>query len=193
MRSAPLWRLISTRTNVPHSDVNATPDAIIVGRRKLDAGAIDAFELAPPRRMARLSISAVHCSPATGKRARDQAQREKPCAIAPVTKLRAMRRRAQRRQGERHQPVDDELSRPSSAPWPNPWRADHSPRCATARSAAGHRPKRKITRAASAAACVATCAPIDALVAELIAATQRGFFLRGVLGLLVDGVGDRRR
>ena len=31
-------------------------------------------------------------------------------------------------------------------------------------SAAGHRPKRKITRAASAAACVPTCAPIEALV-----------------------------
>ena len=43
-------------------------------------------------------------------------------------------------------------------------------------SAAGHRPKRKMTRAASAAACVPTWAPIEALVAELIAGTQRGFF-----------------
>ena len=43
-------------------------------------------------------------------------------------------------------------------------------------SAAGHSPKRKMTRAASAAACVPTCAPIEALVAELIAGTQRGFF-----------------
>ena len=43
-------------------------------------------------------------------------------------------------------------------------------------SAAGHRPKRKMTRAASAAACVPTCAPIEALVGELIAGTQRGFF-----------------
>ena len=43
-------------------------------------------------------------------------------------------------------------------------------------SAAGHRPKRKITRAASAAEWVPTCAPIEALVAELIAGTQRGFF-----------------
>ena len=43
-------------------------------------------------------------------------------------------------------------------------------------SAAGHRPKRKITCAASAAACVPTWAPIEADVAELIAGTQRGFF-----------------
>ena len=43
-------------------------------------------------------------------------------------------------------------------------------------SAAGHRPKRKITRAASADAWVPTCAPIEAMVAELIAGTQRGFF-----------------
>ena len=42
-------------------------------------------------------------------------------------------------------------------------------------SAAGHRPKRNTTRAASAAACVPTWAPIEALVAELIAGTQRGF------------------
>src|SRR6185503_15303626 len=43
-------------------------------------------------------------------------------------------------------------------------------------SAAGHNPKRNTTRAASAAACVPTCAPIDALVGVLIAGTQRRFF-----------------
>ena len=41
-------------------------------------------------------------------------------------------------------------------------------------SAAGHNPKRNMTRAASAAACVPTWAPIEALVGELIAGTQRG-------------------
>ena len=43
-------------------------------------------------------------------------------------------------------------------------------------SAAGHSPKRNMTRAASAAACVPTWAPIEALVAVLIAGTQRGLF-----------------
>ena len=60
-------------------------------------------------------------------------------------------------------------------------------------SAAGHRPKRKMTRAASAAAWVPTWAPIEALVAELIAGTQRGFRCRGVLRLLVHRVGIARR
>ena len=41
-------------------------------------------------------------------------------------------------------------------------------------SAAGHSPKRKITFADSAAACVPTCAPIEAVVTELITGTQRG-------------------
>jgi hypothetical protein len=40
-------------------------------------------------------------------------------------------------------------------------------------SAAGHNPKRNTTRAASAAACVPTWAPIEALVGELISGTQR--------------------
>ena len=45
--------------------------------------------LPPPLRSASASISARYCSPAIGKRARDQAQREKLCVTAPVTKLRA--------------------------------------------------------------------------------------------------------
>jgi hypothetical protein len=54
--------------------------------------------------------------------------------------------------------------------------------------AAGHRPKRKSTRAASAAACVPTWAPVEAAVAEKVSGTQRG--LRGgVLRLLIDRVG----
>ena len=59
-------------------------------------------------------------------------------------------------------------------------------------SAAGHNPKRKMTRAASAAACVPTCAPIEAVVAVLIAGTQRGLFCRGVLRRLVHRVGIAR-
>jgi len=43
-------------------------------------------------------------------------------------------------------------------------------------SAAGHRPKRKMTRAASDDECVPTWAPIEAEVAEEIEGTQRGFF-----------------
>src|ERR1700730_5482479 len=45
--------------------------------------------LPPPLRTASASISAVHVCPATGKVARDHPQREKACAMAPVTKLRA--------------------------------------------------------------------------------------------------------
>ena len=56
-------------------------------------------------------------------------------------------------------------------------------------SAAGHSPKRKMTRAASAAACVPTWAPIEALVAELIAGTQRGFCAPASCVCLVHRVG----
>ena len=60
-------------------------------------------------------------------------------------------------------------------------------------SAAGHRPKRKMTRAASADACVPTCAPIDALVAVLMAGTQRGLFSAAswVFWSIVVGIAGR--
>ena len=49
-----------------------------------------------------------------------------------------------------------------------------------------------MTRAASAAACVPTCAPIEALVAVLISGTQRGFFASVVLRPLVHRAGIAR-
>src|SRR6516165_8608132 len=118
-------------------------------------------------------MSAVHFSPAIENVTLDHAQREKPCAIAPVTKLRACARAA----------IADSANgaRPGIRRCPSCQRADHhclalEPVAATphSSSAAGHNPKRNTIRAASAAAWVPTCAPVELLVAELIAGTQRG-------------------
>src|SRR5712675_1539960 len=123
--------------------------------------------LPPPLRTANASISAVHVRPATGKVARENPQREKACAMAPVTPLRACAFAA----------TAAMISCPSfhcafahSLAFGSVGAIPHSS------SAAGHKPKRKMTRAASAAACVPTCAPFEANVALLIAGTQRGFF-----------------
>jgi len=129
--------------------------------------------LPDPDRTARASISLVHSCPFAENVARDQAQREKACAIAPVTPLRAWAFAATCASGSG--------DRPGTVSCPSFHRA--ACRCVARgslgairhrSSAAGHKPKRKITRAASAAACVPTWAPIDAVVAELIAGTQRG-------------------
>ena len=56
-------------------------------------------------------------------------------------------------------------------------------------SAAGHRPKRKMTRAASAAACVPTWAPIEALVGRADRRHPARILRGGVLGRLVHRVG----
>src|SRR5258705_4117374 len=131
--------------------------------------------LPPPLRTASASISAVHVCPATGKVARDQPQREKACAMAPVTKLRAWALAAIM--------GNDSGAKPGISRWPSFQRA--ASHCLAVglggpiyhrSSAAGHKPKRNMTRAASAAACVPTCAPFEANVALLIAGTQRGFF-----------------
>ena len=52
--------------------------------------------------------------------------------------------------------------------------------------AAGQRPKRKMTFAASAATAVCTCAEIDAVVSCAMSGTQRGFFAAVVLLLAGD-------
>src|SRR4030088_998477 len=131
--------------------------------------------LPPPLRTASASISAVHVCPATGKVARDHPQREKACAMAPVTKLRAWAFAAIM--------DSDSGAKPGISRCPSFQRA--ASHCLAVgwvgaiphrSSAAGHRPKRNRTRAASAAACVATCAPSGAKGAVLIAGTQRGFF-----------------
>src|SRR5262249_3208241 len=129
--------------------------------------------LPAPRRTASASMSAVHaCSP-TRKVARDHAQRLKPCVIAPVTLLRAcaLAAIAGNRNG----------GSPSITSWPSFHRAlSHGLALGSfgatphSSSAAGHRPNRKMTRAASAAGCVPTCAPVEAAVAVLMAGTQRG-------------------
>src|ERR1700682_3199601 len=131
--------------------------------------------LPAPLRTASASISAVHVCPATGKAARDQPQREKACAMAPVTKLRACALAAIMR--------NDSAAKPAISGCPSFQRA--ASHCLAVglvgaiphrSSAAGHKPKRNMTRAASAAACVPIWAPVEADVALLIAGTQRGFF-----------------
>ena len=108
--------------------------------------------------------------------------------MAPVTRLRVWARAARCASGSGgrfsntrapsiHRASSERRARASSASMPQSSRA------------AGHRPKRKTTRAASAAALVPTWAPIEALVAELIAGTQRGSRAAGVLRRLVHGVG----
>src|SRR5712672_1240281 len=131
--------------------------------------------LPPPLRTASASISAVHVCPATGKVALDHPPRENACAVAPVTKLRACDLAAIM--------GNDSGAKPGISRCPSFQRA--ASHCLAVglvgaipqrSSAAGHKPKRNMTRAASAAACVPTCAPFEAKVALLIAGTQRGFF-----------------
>ena len=146
-----------------------------------------------PLRTASASISARYCSPDNGKRARDHAQREKLCATAPVTKLRACARRGERRQRQRREAGHDELPVLPAAPSPIPWRADRFGAMRHSSSAAGHRPKRKMTRAASAAEWVPTCAPIEAAGRRADRGHPARISLRGVLRLLVHRVGIARR
>ena len=111
-----------------------------------------------PRRTASASMSAVHGCPRTANVARAQSQRLKACAIAPVTPLRACAFAAIAGK--------DNGGSPCITSWPSCHRALlHSPALRLfgamphSSSAAGQRPKRKMTRAASAAACVPTWAP----------------------------------
>src|ERR1700731_3225824 len=89
MRSAPVARAISTRTSVAHMAPKTVP------KRLFSVGGYFTLErsrrayLPPPLRTASASISALHVCPAMGKVARDHPQREKACAMAPVTSLRA--------------------------------------------------------------------------------------------------------
>src|SRR5271165_232548 len=118
-------------------------------------------------------MSATHEDPSMLKVALAQSHRLKQCAIAAVTPFRACALAA----------TDAKVSgvSPGMMSCPSFQRAfSHSAALASLgatphnSSAAGHRPKRKITRAASAAACVPTCAPVEEAVAELIAGVQRG-------------------
>ena len=126
-----------------------------------------------PRRTASASMSEFHGCPPTANVALAQAQRLKACAIAPVTPLLACAFAAIAGKANGGSPC--------ITSWPSCHRAllhslalrpfgaiPHSS------SAAGQRPKRKMTRAASAVACVPTWAPVEAAVAALMAGTQRG-------------------
>src|SRR5262249_916358 len=103
----------------------------------------------------------------------DHAQRLKQCAIAPVTPLRACAFAATAGKASGASPGM------TSCP-PFHRAVFHSPAFGSFgaiphnSSAAGHRPKRKVMGGASAAACVPTWAPIEAVLAVLIAGTQRG-------------------
>src|SRR3984957_21281381 len=118
-------------------------------------------------------MSAVHCSPSTLNAACDHAQRLKPCTIAATTPVLACAFAAIADKGSGASP--DMTRRPSFQ------RASCQSRALKSvgakphnSSAAGHKPKRKITRAASAAACVPTYAPVEPLVAELTRGTKGG-------------------
>ena len=96
-------------------------------------------------------MSAVHGSPSMLKLACDQAQRLKPCAIAATTPWRACAFAATAAKGSGASP--DTMSCPSfqralsqSLAFASIGATPHNS------SAAGHKPKRKMTRAASAAA-----------------------------------------
>ena len=100
-----------------------------------------------------------------------------------------MRLRGDRRQRQGRQARQDAAARPARRASSHCFARGSVGAMPHSSSAAGHRPKRNTTRAASAAACVPTCAPIEALVAELIAGTQRGSRCRLVLCRLGDRVG----
>src|ERR1700733_8282402 len=175
MRSAPVARAISTRTKVAHMAPKTVP------KRVFSVGGYFTLErsrhayLPPPLRTASASISALHVCPAMGKVARDHPQREKACAMAPVTSRRAWALAAIE--------GNESGAKPGIRGFPSfqrgashCWAIESVGAIPHRSSAAGHKPKRNITRAASAAACVPTCAPFEAKVAVLIAGTQRGFF-----------------
>ena len=135
MRSAPVARSISTRTSVPHIEVKAVPIRLLSVGGNLTLERSRRSNLPPPLRTASASISAVHVCPATREsRARDQPQREKPCAIAPVTKLRACALAAIAGNASGAKTRHDAAVRPSSARPPIAWPSDRSARCPTARA-----------------------------------------------------------
>ena len=173
MRSAPVARSISTRTSVPHSDVKTVPIRLKSVGGNLTLVRSRRANLPAPLRTASASISAVHACPATVNVACDHAQREKLCVIAPVTKLRACAHAATAGSASGASPGMIELPvfPARLRPLPALGSVGAMPHNS---SAAGHSPNRNTTRAASAAACVPTWAPIEALVAELISGTQRG-------------------
>ena len=175
MRSTPVARSISTRTSVPHIDVLTVPIRLLSVGGNFTLTRSMRWNLLPPLRTASASISARYCSPAIRKRARDQAQREKECATAPVTRLRACAVAASAGNPSGVRPGKTSCPSFHCAFAQSFARGSFGEMCQSS-SAAGHNPKRKMRRAASADECVPTCAPIDALVAELIAGTQRGFF-----------------
>src|ERR1700686_1793262 len=175
MRNTPVAGAISMRTTVAHMAPKTVP------KRLFSVGGYFTLErsrgayVPPPLRTASASISALHVCPAIGKLARDHPQREKACAMAPVTSLRAWALAAIE--------GNDSGAKPGISRLPSFQRAaSHCPAVGLLgamphrSSAAGHRPKRNMTRAASAAACVPTRAPFEAKVGVLIAGTQRGFF-----------------
>src|SRR5687767_3487343 len=85
MRNEPVARSISTRTSVPHIEVYVVPIRLKSVGGNLTLLRSSRANLPPPLRTASASISAVQETPSIGKDACDQAQREKLCAIAPVT------------------------------------------------------------------------------------------------------------
>src|SRR6202011_5121203 len=76
-------------TSVPQSEVYVVPKRLKSVGGNLTLVRSSRLKVPTPRFTASASMSAVHVCPSIAKLACDQAQREKACAIAPVTKLRA--------------------------------------------------------------------------------------------------------
>ena len=105
MRSAPVARSISTRTSGAAQRGVGGADPVVLGRWKFDAGALEASEFAAALAHGQRVDLGRQFLPAIGKLACDHAQREKPCATAPVTPLRACALAAIAGKRQRHSPA----------------------------------------------------------------------------------------
>ncbi len=122
-------------------------DPVVVGRRERRRGAVEPSKLPPPRRTRqRIDVGGPVLARRRGKVACDQAQREKACAIAPVTPLRACAFAAIAGSDSGGRPGQDQLAVLPERLLPIAWRADRFGAMPQSSSAAGHRPKRKMTR-----------------------------------------------
>ena len=174
MRNAPVARSISTRTAVPHERRVAGTDPVEVGRRKLDAGAIETNEIAAAAAHGQ-SIN-VGCP----RLAIDAEGRVRPCPAIEAVRHRCghailcVRLGRHRRQGQRRKSGHDELPILPARLLPFPGSG------ITRRDAPQferRRPQAEAendSRGLGRRVCPGKCAPVEAAVAELIAGTQRG-------------------
>ena len=192
MRSAPVARVdLDADQRAAHCCVSGA-DTVVVGGRKFhaacDRGArICRRPCARPAHRCRRSMSARRRgrSPATtpSGRRRAPSPRSRHCAHAPW----------------RRSWATTAAANPASCSCPSFQRA--ASHCLAVgsvgaiphrSSAAGHSPKRNMTRAASAAACVPTCAPFEADGGSADRRHPARIFCRGVLRRLVHRVGIAR-